>query len=240
MPKPRICFVSDTSLLVEFENLIDPAVNEQVTGLATAVRSGFNIGITDIVPTFRSLLIEFEPLVVDGDDIIDFVNKFFGAGVTEYQTKMLWRIPVCYDPSVACDLARVAHTFRGDATTVANIHSSIIYRVFMLGFLPGQPYLGKVCPELSLPRLASPRPFVDAGSVGIANGMTTIFPVGTPSGWHIIGRCPSKFFDLLSDRFLRSGDHVQFVPISLSKYYASMDELLAAPSVYQSDIPRAA
>jgi inhibitor of KinA len=149
-----------------------------------------------------------------------------------------WRLPICYDASIAPDLADVAIRTNLTPTQVIERHSAPAYHVYMLGFLPGQPYLGDVPAELALPRRQSPRMRIPAGSVAIAMAMTCIFPAETPCGWHLIGRCPVPLWELnrgAAMPLLQPGDKVGLTPVSLREYEglrakAAEGRLIVSPS----------
>jgi inhibitor of KinA len=130
------------------------------------------------------------------------------------------RIPVCYDSAFGVDLKTLARTSKLLVNEVIALHTQQTYRVYMLGFLPGFPYMGIVDDKIATPRLSTPRKHVPAGSVGIAGNQTGIYPVDSPGGWNIIGRTPVKLFDPESESLalLQPGDEVSFIPISKSAY----------------------
>lgn len=130
------------------------------------------------------------------------------------------RIPVCYDSSLGPDLVSLANTHGLSAEEVIQIHTSRLYSVYMLGFLPGFAYMGTVDPRIQTPRRAAPRTQVPAGSVGIAGMQTGIYPLASPGGWQLIGRTPLPVFqpDASSPSLLQPGDHVQFYPITLQAF----------------------
>jgi inhibitor of KinA len=131
----------------------------------------------------------------------------------------VWHLPVCYDPSLAVDLDDVARRTSLSAQQVVERHSAPTYHVYMLGFLPGQAYMGEVAAELALDRLETPRTRIPAGSLAIAATMSCVFPLETPCGWHIIGRCPVPLWDhSRATALLAPGDKVRFVPVSIREY----------------------
>jgi KipI family sensor histidine kinase inhibitor len=134
----------------------------------------------------------------------------------------LWRIPVCYHDSVAPDLAEVSGRTGLAPGRVAELHSAVTYHVYMVGFLPGFPYLGELPRELVLPRREDPRTSVPAGSVAIATTLTAVYSLESPGGWHLIGRTPALLWDRGRDppALLAAGDKVRFQPVSLGDYGA--------------------
>lgn len=234
----RLLAAGDTALTVEFGDSVDRALSALVLALAHRIAEAKIAGVIECVPTFRSLMIHYDPLIVPHAALAARIAKLaqgLRAGETAGRT---WRLPVCYDESVAPDLADVAARANLTPVQVVERHGAVAYHVYMLGFLPGQPYLGDVPPELALPRRPSPRMTIPAGSVAIAMQMTCIFPAETPCGWHLIGRCPVPLWDFARGAgapLLQPGDTVGFTPVSLREYEtllarAAGGELVVTPS----------
>lgn len=234
----RLLPAGDTALSVEFGQVVDRDLSGLVLTLARRVAKARIAGVVECVPTFRSLMIYYDPLLLPyavlSAHIATLVQDLRATGTAGRS----WRLPVCYDESVAPDLAEVAGRTNLTPAQVIERHSAPAYHVYMLGFLPGQPYLGDVPGELALPRRQSPRMKIPAGSVAIAMTMTCIFPAETPCGWHLIGRCPVPLWDIkrgASMPLLQPGDKVGFAPVSLREYEdllakAADDQLLLTPS----------
>ena len=140
-----------------------------------------------------------------------------------------WRIPACYDPSLSPDLAEVATRTGLTPQQVAERHSAVTYHVYMVGFLPGYPYMGDLPPELALPRRENPRTKVPPGSIAIATTLTAVYTLESPGGWHLIGRTPAPLWDLRRDRpvVLQAGDKVVFRSIPLEEYDALLAQAAA-------------
>jgi inhibitor of KinA len=212
----------DTALTVELGDRVDLAVNALVLALAARVRDAAVPGIVELVPTFRSLTIHYDPLIVVQSELkarlIPLLSGLSAAG----GSGRLWRIPVCYHDSVAPDLAEVATRTGLTAERVVELHSRPTYHLYMVGFVPGFPYMGELPPELMLPRRENPRTAVPAGSVAIATTLTSVYALESPGGWHLIGRTPAPLWDRAWDPpvLLAAGDKVRFQPISLEDYAA--------------------
>jgi KipI family sensor histidine kinase inhibitor len=222
MTPARIVFAGDAVLVAEFDDRIDAAVNARAIAVANAVRSAGVLGVRDVVPTFRSVAVYFDPLAANVTTLEALVRDV--AATTppaEAARSTVVEIPVCYDREFAMDVDLVAG-FAGlqSPEDVAAIHSARTYRVFMLGFIPGFAYLGTVDERIAAPRRASPRRGVAAGSVGIAGLQTGIYPLETPGGWNIIGRTPMRMLsiDRAQPSLLRAGDSVRFRPIDRSGF----------------------
>lgn len=215
----RLLPAGDTALVVEFGDRIDRTLSAAVLSLAQALDDERIAGVIETVPTFRSLMIHYEPLVVSPATLAARIEgrvQTIRAGGTVGRN---WRLPVCYDRQFAIDLEEVARRTSLTAQQVVERHSGAVYHVYMLGFLPGQAYMGEVTAELELERLANPRTSIPAGSLAIAGRMSCVFPLETPCGWHVIGRCPIPLWDpARAAALLAPADKVTFVPVSTREY----------------------
>jgi inhibitor of KinA len=215
--------LNETALLVSFENIIDKNINEKVIALAQALQENRFKGFIETVPAYNSLAIFYDtaaikkyhvPLNTAYEFVKDFTEeKIKAIKILAQNHKQLIRIPVYYNGE---DLAAVANEKHLTAEEVIHIHTSITYRVFMIGFLPGFAYMGKVDERIAVPRLSSPRTNVKAGAVGIAGFQTGIYPLRSPGGWKLIGQTPLKIFDVQKENpcLLKAGDNVQFIAIT--------------------------
>jgi inhibitor of KinA len=244
----RLLPAGDTALSVEFGDRIDRQLSGRVLALARSLDAAKIAGVIECVPTFRSLMVYYDPLQVAFAALAARIDALVqgrdAAGmVSSHSSGRAWRLPACYDASIAPDLADVAERANLKAADVVERHSAVTYHVYMLGFLPGQPYMGDVARELALPRRPSPRTKIPAGSLGIAMTMTCIFPAETPCGWHLIGRCPVALWDRKRSAaapLLQPGDRVMFTPVSLREYEgllakAANGELAFAPAEDSAD-----
>jgi len=214
----RLRFVpaGDSALIVEMADTIDVATNTQVLALANRLRAADLPGVRDIVPTFATVAIHFDPLRTDFEALErEIAQQASRPLLRNNGQRVPIRVPVAYGGSFGPDLAAVASFADLTEREAIALHSGAIYRVFMLGFLPGFAYMGSVDARIASPRRAVPRTSVPAGSVGIAGRQTGIYPIGSPGGWQIVGRTPMILFDLTrEDPFLfHPGDSVQFFPI---------------------------
>jgi inhibitor of KinA len=217
----RILDAGDAALTIEFGSIIDPALLAEVNALDAAVlrrkQAGKLPGVIETMPTFRSLTVFFDPLVTDRDAVLAALQPLIAAAEHGSTTDgRHWRLPVCYEGEAAPDLAEVAGAIGIGEDEVVALHSGAEYLVYMIGFLPGFPFMGDLPAPLRLPRRAQPRVRVPAGSVAIATGLTAIYPWESPGGWHLLGRCPVPLFDArrTSPSLLAAGDRVRFVPVS--------------------------
>jgi inhibitor of KinA len=210
----RIVMLGDSCVAIRFDAGIDPVVNARCVALAEWLECRERRGIRDIIPTYNAVTIHFDPTQVDrqrlSEELASAASNPVASAAPHARTI---DIPVSYGGAHGPDLAAVADFGRCSEEEVVRLHSETEYRVYMLGFLPGFPYLGTVDPRIAAPRLETPRLRVAAGSVGIAGSQTGVYPFETPGGWRIIGRTSTKVFDVArEDPFLlRAGDRVRFV-----------------------------
>jgi inhibitor of KinA len=216
----RLLPFGDAALTVEFGNDIEPAVNAQVIAFAETVRAQMWEGVLDVVPTYRSITIHVDPLCLDISTLSDRLLQLSHAGSHHATSGTHHTIPVLYGGEYGPDLEDVAAFAKLSVAEAIKLHASVLYRVYMLGFSPGFPYLGVVPAPLALPRLATPRTTVPAGSVGIAGSHTGIYPTATPGGWRIIGRTPMTLYrpNAATPFLLSPGDMVRFEPIGPQEF----------------------
>jgi inhibitor of KinA len=217
----RIVASGDAALVIEFDDRIDPVISAKSAALADALSAADVPGVRDIVPTYRSVAVYFDPLRTDRQSLTHTLELLNGETLPMTRpNRDAIQVPVCYGGEFGPDLIRVAERGGvGEAEAIA-LHSAVTYRVMMIGFMPGFAYMGIVDKRIAAPRLDTPRPRVPRGSVGIAGEQTGIYPGDTPGGWPLIGRTPVRPFDLARvDPFLfRAGDEVRFVPITRTEF----------------------
>lgn len=221
--------LGDHSLIIEWSQEISAAVHDKVMNVYNHLLTMQLPYILDIIPAYASLTIVYDILLVrreQNNNAFTTIKSLIAPALTaplvhREQPKRLLEIPVCYDPSLGLDLATMAAQKGISEADIIDLHTSQTYTVYMLGFLPGFPYMGKVDDRLATPRQKKPRLNISAGSVGIAGGQTGIYPLASPGGWNIIGRTPVKMFDpaLDSPCYCHPGDEVKFIPISLREFH---------------------
>jgi len=221
MDFPRITDVGDTAFNVEFGDGVDRSVNAQVVGLCRALGAARPVGLVEVVPTFRSALIVYDPLATSRASLEAKVRDLVtGCADAPSAVGRTWRIPVCFDADLGPDLDAVRLAAGLDRDQAIALFTGARYFVYMLGFMPGFGYLGEVPKPLRLPRRATPRVKVPAGSVAIAGAMGAVYPWESPGGWHLLGRTPVAFFDPARQppALLAAGDDVVFEPIDRARY----------------------
>lgn len=221
----RMLPAGEQGLVVEFGREIDADVNARVHRAAKAIVGTMKENIVEVVPTYRSLLVYFNPLHVKRQtlikDIENALNSMEGEGTALGGPRKVVTIPVCYGGEFGPDIEFVAQHNKLSVEKVITIHSSIPYLVYMIGFTPGFPYLGGMSEKIATPRLAKPRTCIPAGSVGIAGSQTGLYPIVSPGGWQLIGRTPIKAFDKEANNpfLFEAGNYLKFQPITPDEYY---------------------
>lgn len=220
-PQPRLRPCGDSAVLVEYGEGIALPLNRKVHAVARALRERPPAGVHTVVPAYRTLSIGYDPLVVS----LEALAGRLAALEAELDTAALAaartvELPVCYGGDFGPDLEFVAAHNGLTLEEVVGFHSRDPYPIYAVGFAPGFCYLGGLDPRLHTPRLPTPRTRVPAGSVGIAEAQTGVYPADSPGGWRLIGRTPLNLFDpLKADPFLyQAGDEIRFVPIPPAEY----------------------
>jgi KipI family sensor histidine kinase inhibitor len=219
--KARLRTAGDRGFLVEYGDVIDPAVNNKVRSMAIVMADDPLKGVIEIIPTYRSLLIIYDPGMTHPVELEKMLEKLEARlGEIKIPPPRTVEIPVCYGGDFGPDIETVAHTSQLTVAQVIELHCEPEYLIYMVGFTPGFPFLGGLSEKLHTPRLETPRTLVPEGSVGIANNQTGIYPVASPGGWQLIGRTPIKLFAPgRQNPFLyQAGDRIKFKPISAAEY----------------------
>lgn len=209
------------AILFRFADEMGDAAFAKGRAIAAELENHPPPGLTEFVPAFTSVLLEFDPKLVPDPAMMapELAARLDACASVELAPAPVKEIPVAYEGP---DLARVAQINRLTIDEVCALHAAPVYKVYMLGFSPGFPYLGDLDPRLRTPRLTSPRPWIAAGSVGIGGEHTGIYPVESPGGWNIIGRTDVKILDWERAKggqhdeamfYLRPGDRVRFVAV---------------------------
>lgn len=216
--EPTIIRISESAFTLSWESIIDPAIHAYVVEANALINLNPFPGWIENVPAFHTLTIFFDVRIAQQHQIDNlyfhqYIRDVLAKEHSLNQTaKPLITIPVLYHPSVAPDLECAANSLQMDIDTLIQIHSSQIYTVFLIGFMPGFPYMGILPDALVLPRKDTPSTQVPAGTVAIAGKQTGIYPHNSPGGWYGIGQTAMPMFSN-GKCFLHSGDQVKFMPI---------------------------
>ncbi|QSP93806.1 5-oxoprolinase subunit PxpB [Marinobacter salinisoli] len=217
--------VSDDSLLITLGDQIAPSLTPRIARLCTAIERACEPWLVDIVPSYTTILVVYDPLRIDfrGAEarIGQLARELNHARSSEHRDTAASRthdIPVYYSDETGPDLERIAGASGVAKKEVIRRHTEITYQVYALGFMPGFGFLGSVDESIATPRLETPRNRVPAGSVAIANRQTAVYPEASPGGWNLIGRSPTRMFDPVNLSLLSVGDQVKFRSVSRAEY----------------------
>jgi len=224
---PRLLPLGDAAWTVEFGTTIDPAVHRRVLGFASLLDAlagdGRLAGVSEWVPTFRSVTVHFDPLRIAPQELADVLRELAGKHASVAAHGSRWHLPVCFEGDCAPDLAELAAARGLSPEAVVALMTETVFTVYMLGFLPGFPYLGGLPAALEMPRLASPRKVVPARSIAVAGSMCAAYPWESPGGWRLLGRTPVRLFDPGNPRrpaLLAPGDEVRWQAVDAVTYAA--------------------
>ena len=213
--------MGDRALCIELGDSISEATNRWVHGLSREIGRLGARGVLEVVPTYRSLVVYYDPWSISYADLMSCIGEIEGPqGDGEAVATRLVEIPTLYGGEYGPDIGDVAEHNGISEAEVIDIHSSADYLVYMMGFLPGFPYLGGMSERIATPRLKTPRSAIPAGSVAIAERQTGIYPVESPGGWRLIGRTPISLFDPGREPpvEIEPGDYLRFVQVDEAEY----------------------
>lgn len=236
---PTLLPLGDAAWTVEFGERIDATLHARVLGFAAALEGVRSAGdsaissarddgalwaaIVDVVPTFRSLTVYYDPLRGDGVALGAALLALAESAGTVSREGRQWVIPVCFDADFAPDLADLAQAKNLSPQAIIALLCAASFEVYMIGFMPGFPYMGGLPAALEIPRLASPRKVVPARSLAIAGAMCAVYPWPSPGGWRLLGRTPVPMFsaaEVESPALLAAGDRVRWQAVDRASYDA--------------------
>ena len=219
---PRFLNAGECALVVQYGTTVDPAVHERVIALDMALIAAALVGVIETVPTYRSLMVHYDPLQLPASELIARIVQLHPLPVLEGVAANRWTIPICYAADYCMDLKQVAATLRLAEERVVALHQGATYRLYMYGFAPGLGYLGGLPPELTISRRAEPRALLEANKAIIAAGQAAITTVPMPNGWHVLGETAERLFNPVRDPlFLMSvGDIVHFEAVDALQFHA--------------------
>ena len=229
---PRLLPSGDSAITVEFSRVIDAAANARVLALDKLLAKEPIAGVRESVPTYRSLLVHYDPVVIGFDDIGTRLLSLAERAAPIATTTRRWRIPVLYGGESGIDLEDVATTLSTTPDDIVARHVAGDYRVAMIGFTPGWSYLSGLEPRLQMPRRQNPRLLTPAGTISIGGVQTGVQCLAGPSGWHLLGRTPVRTYQLGREPtfILEPGDGITFSAID-DKTFAEMDHAADAGDV---------
>ncbi|RLQ21631.1 5-oxoprolinase subunit PxpB [Seongchinamella sediminis] len=221
-------FAGENALMLYLGDETSPQVSARVQAAAVAVEATLGEDLVDLVPSYASLLVVYNPMTTDHLSVAQRIHHSLdtleSAAAAEGEEVVL---PVYYHPEAGEDLEALAARASMSVDEVIALHSGCEYRVYAIGFAPGFAYLGQVDQRIAAPRLATPRQKVPRGAVAIADRQTAVYPAQSPGGWNLIGRCPLRMFDPNATPTMpvSVGDRVRFEPVDRSRFLALGGEL---------------
>lgn len=240
---PRLRPLGDTAWIVEFGPAIDETTHARVMGFAQALAEGRARGrwpgIVEWVPAYTTLMVQFD---AGGDDDVaaaaaEALLALARGAASQSSPGRRWRLPVCFDTAFAPDLAELARERGLAPQRVIELMTATPFRVYMLGFQPGFPYMGGLPAALELPRRASPRSAVPERSLAVAGRMCAVYPWRSPGGWHLLGRTPLQLFDAAAasdPAWLHPGDEVHWVAVGRARF-DQLERLAAQGAIVRDD-----
>jgi len=219
----KLSNIGDSGIVCDFGDEVNEKVNNEVIKLFHFIKQksldGTIQGIRDYTPSYNKLIISFDLKVTNFKNVFNFLNSIDFTKLENSKKGQSWEIPICYDFSL--DLENISKLLKISKNEIIKMHSKTNFFVYMIGFIPGHPFMGDLNKRLFLNRLKTPRVKVPAGSVGIVEKFCNIYPYESPGGWNIIGRTPLKLFDQNNNdnpSLLSPGDSVKFKSISKEKF----------------------
>lgn len=228
--RAKILPAGDSNVVLELGNEISVAVHKKVRAFFLALNKEPVKGVTEIIPTYRSLLINYDPVKISYRELkrslLELEERLEAIELPSPQTVV---IPTLYGGEAGPDLEDVASYNNLSPEEVIEIHSGTDYLIYMLGFTPGFPYLGGMSEKIATPRLENPRTVIPGGSVGIAGSQTGIYPIDSPGGWRLIGRTPVELYNPHANPpvLLQVGDYLRFKPITKEEYVRIVQQVSA-------------
>lgn len=225
----RFLKAGDSALIIELGNEISPIINYNLKKITDYLDSLNNKAIKDLLPTYRSIIVYYDPFLISFDELKNIVEK--NCTIDESQKlsikKEIIEVPVLYGGEYGPDIENIASHNKLSIEEVIKIHTSGEYLVYMLGFTPGFPYLGGMDKRIATPRLATPRTKIPAGSVGIAGEQTGLYPIESPGGWQLLGRTPLNFFDSAKENpfIVAAGQYIKFTAVTEDEYHAIAEQV---------------
>lgn len=238
--KTKYLIAGDKALVMEFGNNISEEINNKIRSMTVAIETQNIKEIVELVPTYRSLMIHYNPLKISYDELANTLKELEKEleGI-ELPAPQVVEIPTLYGGEYGPDIENVAKHNHLSIEEVIKIHTSKEYLIYMLGFTPGFPYLGGMDERIATPRLESPRTKITGGSVGIAGGQTGIYPIDSPGGWQLIGRTPVPLYDPQRETpiLLKAGNYISFKSID-EKEYREIEEAVKKGAYHCKSYPK--
>ncbi len=217
---PRILSAGDSALVVELGDTIDPSINARIIALDAAIQAANITGVVETVVTYRSLLVQFDPLVLDFETLAERAVALAATTGEAAMRSRRWKVPVVYGGEFGIDLEDVAARHKLTPNEIIRRHANAVYRVYAIGFMPGYTYLGGLDQSIATPRRMEPRLMTPAGTISIGGIQALVAGDAMPSGWHLLGRTPVRTFVATRTPpvLFVPGDEVVFEPIEAARW----------------------
>lgn len=221
-PEPRFLDAGETALVVEFGKEVDPDVNNTVLALDAALAAEPVPGLRELVPTYRSLMIHYDPLIITRAHLVAIVQQALAQPAGSTGQPQNWTLPCCYELPYGEDLDEASAILGLSRDRAIALHVAGRYRVYMYGFAPGYAYLGGLPQELAISRRPTPRPPHPTGAVMIGGGLCGVATFPMPTGWYVLGRTPERLYaPERTDAFLiKPGDILHFEAVDVATFDA--------------------
>ena len=225
----KLSNIGDSAIVCDFGDEVNQSINNKVIKLFNFIKKQSELkkvkGITNCAPSYNKLIITFDLQITNSKKIINYINSIDFNSLNLSKDKKEWIIPICYDYEM--DLTNMSKKLKLDKEEIINIHLKSTFFIYMIGFVPGHPFMGDLDSKLFLNRLKTPRIKVPAGSVGVVEKFCNIYPYESPGGWNIIGRTPKKIFNNKNKSkpcLLSPGDIIKFKSISKKEFNNFINE----------------
>ena len=218
----RLLDAGERALVVEFGSVVDPEINGKVLALDSAFSAAAIAGVRETVPTYRSLMIHYDPLVVTRAELARHIAAVESTHPPAPKPGARWTLPCCYDPALGEDIGELAGLLKLDVARIAHVHAGGIYRAYMYGFAPGYCYLGGLPPELAVSRRATIRPPTPENVVLVGGGLSLVATISMPTGWYVVGRTPERMYAPKRERpfLVDVGDEIRFDAVDRASFEA--------------------
>lgn len=226
----KIMPAGDEAVVAEFGDKIDDGINRKVHVLARRIDREKIRGIKELLPTYRSLMVLYDPRIISYAALCRKIGKLEPADTDEGEgTRRTIIVPCCYEGAFAPDMPDMQKATGLQYEEIVRIHSGVDYKIYMLGFLPGFVYLGGLDPRIAVPRLTTPRTSIPARSVGIGGSQTGVYPIASPGGWRLIGSTPLEFYDPEREKpiLCEAGEYIRFVPVTSEEYRVIREQVVS-------------
>jgi inhibitor of KinA len=234
---PRFLDSGEAALVVEFGRGVDPQTHERVLALDAALQAAPVPGLRESVPTYRSLMLHYDPLTLPRADLVAHVHRALETPAGMLRVPERWTLPCCYAPPFGEDVAEMAEKLGITPEAAVQYHQSAMYRIYMYGFAPGFTYLGGLHEAIAVSRRATPRPPHAAGAVLVGGGLAAVATFPMPTGWYVVGQTPERLYAPEREKafLMEPGDEIRFLPVDAAEFAALQARALTGEIVARKE-----